>query len=520
MSIGVPPVDVYTASEFASFSMPATGAEMILLLGSSTLRIRGVGLLSEDDVKDALAGSVSVGQAANALADAYELAGWSNVLVVPIDSPTQPAVVVFETGLNRVQGYETMLPYFQAFVGEKPIRYSSIAIAAQLAEIHAARIGSSAGALYVRSREQPAEVAMNVEGERRYASVFDYQMRLSNEGNRFVGRWLGGVDATWTASSSARLGLSYDRVLPEIGDARGDPQYDGFSAFTDRVTRFGLVKLLASYATYKYRGIGADNVATGVSTADPEFRASNLGVAVQGERFVYVTPTWSWSAGMGLTYVDYDIEQIGTAASAAERYAAAHVNGGGKWFAPERAGRPQLYLDAQYRQSLTEKFEASGAEADFGVYGYGIGLSAIPFGFGRVSLSHEGQWSDDAMPQSEQWVLGGIDRLSAWLPGVAVGDRGTFTRLVYHIPLFTEERHDLRLGVSAERGTSEFVGHASDLDSELSSAGLALTYRYGVNWLLEARVGTPLEENAPASFAIEQQESDFYLRVARVFDAP
>jgi hemolysin activation/secretion protein len=341
---------------------------------------------------------------------------------------------------------------------------------------------------------------------------------MGNEGNRFVGRWLGGVDATWTAESSARLGLSYDRVLPELGGSRGHPKYDGFSAFTDVVTRYGLVKLVGSYADYAYDGIGAENIAFGVPDADPRFKASSLGIGTQAERYLFISPTWRWSAAAGATYNRYDIEQVGTAASASEAYTAVHIGGGGRWYAERSAGRPQAFVDAQLRQSVSDRFEGTGARGGFHVAGYGGGVSADPFGYGRASLSWEAQYTTDPLPQSEQWVLGGLSRLSAWLPGVAVGDRGTFAQARYEIPVYDEDRHDLKVALAVERGTSRFASRSPDLASTLSCASLGVIYRYARNWVVEARIGEPLEEHAPESFAVDQQRADFYFRMARSFD--
>src|SRR5690606_4673206 len=40
-----------------------------------------------------------------------------------------------------------------------------------------------------------------------------------------------------------------------------------------------------------------------------------------------------------------------------------------------------------------------------------------------------GQFSQDTVPEQSQWVLGGVDALHAWLPGVAVGDSGALVLL-------------------------------------------------------------------------------------------
>lgn len=519
MAIGLPPVDVHLSSQFVDYAPPAASTEIKLPLGKVELRVRGVHRLSTRQVGATLSGLSSLPVAADALADAYERAGWRNVLVVPLDRSGQPMLVVYETGLSDVVGLEPLTVYFRPFVGPEPIRYSEFAIAARMAELHAGRIGAEASALYQRSAREPEKLTMIVADQAPATPKLDYQLRLGNEGNRFVGRWFGGVSATATARSSARFGFAYDRVLPELGDARGEPRYNGYSLFTDRVTRHGLIRLMASRADYRYLGIGADSTALGMDTADPTLKASSLRISLQGERFVYMSPRWRWSLGTGVAWDRYRIRQLGTSASASETHAGLQANSGLKWFAAEWRGRPQAYVDLQLRQSLFTQFRNTAATGAFRVGSVGSGISISLFCADRLSLTHERQWAQDPLPQSEQWVLGGFDRLSAWLPGVAVGDRGTLTRLGYVIPLFSSLRHQLRLGLTAERGTSHFVDRSASLDTTLSSAGLALSYSYAHNWMVEAGVGKPLERKAPATFTIDQQEATFHIRATRAFAA-
>jgi hemolysin activation/secretion protein len=42
-----------------------------------------------------------------------------------------------------------------------------------------------------------------------------------------------------------------------------------------------------------------------------------------------------------------------------------------------------------------------------------------------VNLAFNGQLSDEQLPQQQQWFLGGVDRMSAYLPGVLVGNTAT-----------------------------------------------------------------------------------------------
>jgi hypothetical protein len=141
------------------------------------------------------------------------------------------------------------------------------------------------------------------------------------------------------------------------------------------------------FVGHRYRGNGADNTALGMSIPEMELQTSSFHAGLQGERFIHMSPHWRWSLGAGAACDRYRIRQLGTRASAAETHA-----------------------DLQVRQSLFIALRGTGATGDFRVGGVSSGISTSLFGADRLSLTHELQWSQDALPQSEQWPPGGFDR--------------------------------------------------------------------------------------------------------------
>jgi hypothetical protein len=513
MPIALPPVDVFPGDAFPAKAIPAANTELRLVAAFGALRVRGLRVLDHSRLGAALRPATSLADAANALGDLYQREGWRNVLIAAFETGGEPTLVVYESGLARIEPQASpLLPYFEPFLGVGPIDYGEFAQAASLAERHAQRIGFDASALYLRSRETPDEVAMAITGTRRRSNGFDWQLRLGNTGNRFVGRWFGGVDASYAAESSWRIGGGYARLLTSLGDTRGDPEYDGYSLFTDRVFTWGTARLSAARADYRYSAIGAN--AGPIREVDlPQFDARSSNVAVQLERFLGVTPDWTWTAGLGVLHDDYRLRPVGSPL----RYTAAQLSVGGEWKPQPRDDRWRGVLGLRVRQSLQENSRNSGFEDAFDVYAYSAALSAGHAGPGRASFAYEGQWSDDVLPQAEQWVLGGIDRLFAWLPGVAVGDRGTAARLQYELPLLDEGRHKLAAFAVAEYGSSEF--EAFGLRARLADAGLRLRYQYATHWMLELLSAKPIYDDAPAGFDIDRQEVDWFVRGSRMFDA-
>lgn len=491
-----------------------------MTVSGGQFRVRGVALLTPEELGAVVAGAASVPAAADAIADAYQQRGWRNVLVLAVDTPPQATIFVSEHGLRAAHGAPQLSSYFAEFVGESTIEYSDFAIAAKLAETHATRAGSNIAASYRRENEAPFDAAMTLHTESRRDSGWDYQFNLANTGNRYLGRWFGSVAASWTAPSSWRFGAAYDRALPEFADTSGRADYDAISGFVDRVTRIGLFRFIAGYSDYEYTADGIDDVPANVELPEPELAASNLSLGFQGEHFLRMTPTWTWIFGEGITHSDYEIELIGTDESAAETYTAAHLGLGGKWGDVTAMLEPQVHVDLQVRQSLSDDFRGLDADSGFNTISYGSGVQIVPSPMLRLSLNFSGQYSGDALPNGEEWVLGGLDRLSAWLPGVTVGDRGTYTQLKAEVPVWGRDGLSLIVSAILDRGTAEFAASGEGLKSRLSSAGLGANFQFGRWWSADARIATPLEEDAPENFDIADQEVDFYVRVRRAWDAP
>ena len=70
-------------------------------------------------------------------------------------------------------------------------------------------------------------------------------------------------------------------------------------------------------------------------------------------------------------------------------------------------------------------------DLDYRWYRPSLRLRTQPTAAGQWQLGVDAsaQLSHNQLPQLQQHVLGGVDNLSAWLPGVAVGDEGYYLRL-------------------------------------------------------------------------------------------
>ena len=101
---------------------------------------------------------------------------------------------------------------------------------------------------------------------------------------------------------------------------------------------------------------------------------------------------------------------------------------------------------------------------------------ALPAGF-AAGVTISGQGTDDTLPQSQQWVLGGYGNLSAWLPAVLIGDSGALARATVTSRGYAWGEFSFSAGAFAEGGFARFSQRAvTDPSSRaLADAGLSVT---------------------------------------------
>jgi hemolysin activation/secretion protein len=93
----------------------------------------------------------------------------------------------------------------------------------------------------------------------------------------------------------------------------------------------------------------------------------------------------------------------------------------------------------------------------------------------KFGLSLSAQWTNDILPHSRQLVAGGFGNLTAWLPGIASGDRGGQFRAALNSPAIKDGAGTFSVSLFYEAGrvTTLNVGSVSPTQS-LSDIGLGL----------------------------------------------
>ena len=524
MAIDLPPLDTAEHTNAAWQQRAAAHQRLSIRTPSHQFQVFGTEqLLGPETVKQALTNATDAASARQALLAAFADAGILNAVVAADEQAGQIRLWAMAIGFAGYDGPERLQPYFEDYIGEQPVRYSDFAAHRRLAQMHANRAGFEPFALYEVVDEDLVRKQMKLRVSETRAP-WDYAAFAGNTGNRYFGRWIGGGGVSWTHPSSWRLGATYEHAFPELGDDPSDADYDQLSLFSDLVRPWGVVRLESQYAEYDYQGQrGARLLPIAPDDEQPQYEASNLQLKLSGEHFLYMSPHWQWSVSESLSYRRYRNEDIRTDQGRRdERYSQASGAVSGRWSNDDTDSRPMLFMRAELRQSLDSQALGTDAQNRYTAFGAEVGAASNVLSLGRLVISAQGQHSDDPLPEAEEWLLGGLDRLNAWLPGVAVGDQGYYARAQYNTPTWTPNwpfsNWGLEFIAAYEQGQTEFV--RADGDGSFGRARLA-NVAMGVNvltespWKLELRGARPAMDEGLDPDYLRSQEVDFFLRVTR-----
>ena len=137
----------------------------------------------------------------------------------------------------------------------------------------------------------------------------------------------------------------------------------------------------------------------------------------------------------------------------------------------------------------------------------------------ELNFNFSAQIADEQLPQQQQWVLGGMSALSAYLPGVLSGDSGYFTAADF-THKFILGGVDLSASVFVEYGASQFENASGSAGAERSIADMGARIGADLGWgiTLDAVAARPLmDDGFESSDELDKLEADFYVVLKKVF---
>lgn len=425
-------------------------------------------------------------EAIDELRRAYIEAGFFLVALQAGVSNRLVAIEVVHGRITEISASPPALePYFASLAGREDLTRSPMIRAATMAEIYSARQGMRPRASFAPAAEAGGTKMEVTEEPIEGAAPWSAGLSFGNLGSRYSSRYLAQAAGSWRPGAGLELTASYAQGLPGLTADSAGSRYYSASGGGSIVTPWGLYS--ATYTSTRYQ------IGEGASLLTP---AGDIGVATfTGTQLLYADETRRWTVNEGFTHTDnnvyvfdesfpltlqsYDFVSLGTIGNASFAVLGQNASMTAGLTLSRGISPPKGSFLPVAPGVPTTRFTLAQANLNY--------AQALPAGF-SASLSWTGQWSDATLPQNQQWVLGGFGNLSAWLPAVMVGDRGSLLRALAATPSWQWEGVSVAGSAFFEWGlvSTYYPANGVAQNRGASDAGLSLTasYKTGTNLVL------------------------------------
>lgn len=513
----LPPVEAPLAPLRASAHEHA-----LLRLRQVRIHLLGPQVLDAPRMQAAIDGATQLSDALRTLAQLHHAAGYPAAqLRYALDGDDLYVLVVLGV-VESVQAPAPLRAYFEDLAGgDAPLTDDRFEPRRALASVHADRAGLNAEPLF-QPQDDGAGYLLDLKpddgGPDRSGLVSEY----NNHGNRFVGRHFLDTELHHGSRRGDEFSLSWRTALTGLDSDSGAQQYDEYGVGWSRVTPRGVFGLTGQHVRYDF-----------------ELRPPLLGVtgptAAQSEH-TRVELSWQyplaadfnrrWLVSALLDHNDKRTEARGDGARLQDQaQAAAEV--GTAWSRVWRWTDAALEVGGgtQLRHGLGEdRSERAHTQADLGYWLLRpeAGVTGELGDNWSLRLHLAAQLTRDTLPEEAQWVLGGVESLHAWLPGVAIGDRGTLLRIHGEYRGWEPwPRWQLLPTVFAEAGSAAFddpaVGPTRRGTAWLSDVGAGVVVKAGPRVEAGLAMAAPLAHSGLDAATRDEARADAFFHFSLRF---
>lgn len=566
MAIDLPPAlppQLESADKIAAYS--ASAAAYTGTINGFNLKVTGDHYLSKDDL-DAIFKAAKTPSEAIILINANTARRGRYLVTTLYASPVQNTINVHavQGTLTGLKGPAGITHFFDDLVGDPDLEAGEFDRARVMANLRSSRSGMNYSVTTERDPADPKKVTLVFnETPAPDANSTDLILQLGNQGSRFVGRYFADAGLTHDFSDGTRVALSYQTAVPELGESGEGEDYDNYGFKIDRPFSFGLYGLDASHSQYS-RGIDIvteteggsgggllldlleplgsilSGLLGGGSLAGPTLTTTHIDLeadinryGLSGEQVLAGDINYRLSLFERIEHIDSQIEVSDDTDSVLlqdEVYSTVEL--GVKYLRASALGAKRLDW------SLKGAVEG-GVTGDNGTLGtndispgVAIGKRTAEFILvkpaaearwrvlpnGSFGVTVTGQYAQDQLPEQQQWVLGGMGALAAYLPGILVGDTGYYGKADFEY-VWKLNGFELTSSIFGEHGTSKFEDASGPDAAEraISDVGVRFKAKFGKTFELQAVSAESLSDKNIDQSVIDRTEADFFVVGKAVF---
>ncbi len=506
--------------------------------------------IERDDVLTLIKHSETPSQFILSLNTAYYLKGHLLVQLAYRQRGDTVYVYAAQTRLKSLAGPSSITKHFNDLIDDKDLTISEVDRRRVMANITANRQTLDYSISYqVDEAIQETELVFSATETGKDQNQL--ALSLNNEGNRYVGSYLGRADWQSWFNNGAEMKLSYLRAIPRGEEKKEGNRYNAFLAGFNYPSRFGLYGVEAMLSEYSrmdtqevenssfFNNCGSifsslcSPFQSGGQTTEVllDVDATTSKITLAGEHILYSRPGRRVIINESIERIDDEIEEAKQGVILDESYSA--IGLGLKYVVSSASSNhknmAQLQLqlnaglggDSGTLSTVDDDSVSIGKHsADYLLIKPSITAQLNLFSNVQLQFSGSAQISDGTqVPQLQQYTLGGMSQLSAFLPGVLVGDSGSYGRLELLLTPGQDSGFRIIPSIFVESGKASFEDTTSELgkDRSLSDAGVRLQLLFGEHFQMEVSSATLIGDDNVSQSQIDEYGMDLFAKVKLIF---
>ncbi len=482
--------------------------------------VRGNTLLPPEKIRAVLLEADNPNAAVAALNASYHRAGYFLVAIkATLQGKTVP-IEIIQGRITEQQSTGAVGSFFSGLKNRDDLRESDLVRRAILADAFAHRNGEQ---LHVQfgPAPQPGGSSMTLQT----MPIKDYfplsgNLLFGNFGSRYSSRYLTGGSLSYDPGWGTNISINAIQGLSGLDKDSQGSQYTQGQLSVSSITPWGIYGFTSQWTHYRIGQVAFPLNPTG----------NIFSWSLTGNQLLYANATTRLSVNEAYTHTSnvvkvYQSILPGGYLLTDQRYGyfSLGAQGSRAYTLLDRPG--SVSANFTYNQGISAErgtlyADVPGAPTShFHYFTSNISLTqTLPAGM-NLSFTASGQGAFNTLPQNQQWVLGGFGNLSAFYPGVLVGDSGYSARLQLQGPAWQWQGFAVRLNFFTETGGSTYT-YLSPRQTPWQSlsdvgGGVALTSPWGTQ--IQALSAVPVGWNHVTSAQRKASRVDFYFVLTQNF---
>ena len=414
--------------------------------------IVGNRLLTDAALAEAVKKGRTPEQAVGQIKHAYEREGYFLVALVGKAEGQRVLLQIVQGRLTHIEGPPHLVAYFKRLKNNDRVRNSDVIRRSILAQAYDATNGQQPQISFKPAPEVGGSVMQISQTPLADSHWAGGSLTTGNFGNRYAGHYLAQAQA-WARHDGITVQLSHSRALTGLDENTRGAFYSATTATVSAITPLGTFQLDGGSTRYQ--------LGKAFAPLYPVGKIRTIGLS--GNQLLYADSNRRWSLSEGVHRIS-DVETVfnGSYTLHDQKYLVWDASSDLSWrFGGLFSQAASLSLSGGVKLGTAGAdsgfTKAPGAPTGhFRLYTASAGITQALSSQYSVQFNLSGQASTDTLPSYQQWVLGGVNNLTAYLPGTIVGDRGYLGRLALQGPQWSLGPMKLSANAFTEYGASRY----------------------------------------------------------------